>query len=1007
MRWKISLLVFAVCVSACGRSEPPYSPEESLATFRIQDGFRAEVFVAEPDVVDPVAMAFDEEGRIWVVENSGYPLDPEGKLGRVKLLEDTTGDGRPDRSTVFADRLVMPTGVMRWKQGILVTDAPTVWYFEDTNGDGRADVRRAVLTGFPLNNPQHIVNGLVYGLDNWIYLANERATVPVIFKDKFGETRTDIRFADRPDSAPLDANGHGLRFKPDSHELELLSGSSQFGHDFDEWGHHLTVNNADHIRHEVIAARYLDRNPDLPLRSAMESISDHERAALVYPITQRPRFARLSNIGQITSACGLTVYLGGAFPARFHGMVLVAEPAHNLVHRDVVEPTGSTFTARRAYDGKEFLAASDAWFRPVNFTVGPDGALYMIDYYRPIIEHPEWMSSEYHGHDHQHTQELYHGSDRGRIYRIVPDSGAPLPLAKGISLGAASDAELVEHLENSNIWWRRTAQRLLVERKAAGVAPEVERLLNDSPSGGARLHALWTLEGLEKLETAHIGRALEDAEPGVRENGIILAESRLSDSPRLAAKLLGMANDPDPRVRFQLLSTLGFLNTASARRVRDRLLFENLEDKWMQAAALSASSDEAVRLFRRAVSARSGVLSHESEGRRDFLRQIALVIGARQKGPEIGQVLGTVVAARGERSAWWRAATLEGLAQGLGRRGEDSDPLDAAQKARLLRLAEADEAEVRQASLGLLAVTGLPEGAQLTQSLSRAANISATASENPGRRADAIRLLTLAGPEPWAADLKKLVTPSEPEPVQQAAAEALGRIEGEETGKFFLSKWRSMTTPVRWEAANAMVRDPAMARLLVAALQDGSVQSWTLAFRHRNRLIMYRDEEIRAAARRVLESGTGEREQVLERYEEAAEEQGDVARGREVFKEICAKCHTFDGEGIEVGPDLGTVRSQPKQIILIHVLIPNRAITQNYETYVVETASGRTLDGVLGAQTSTSITLRREEGEEDVILRKDIRRMYVSQLSAMPNDLEKQMTVEQMTDLLTYLKDAR
>ena len=257
--------------------------------------------------------------------------------------------------------------------------------------------------------------------------------------------------------------------------------------------------------------------------------------------------------------------------------------------------------------------------------------------------------------------------------------------------------------------------------------------------------------------------------------------------------------------------------------------------------------------------------------------------------------------------------------------------------------------------------------------------------------------------------MKKLVTPSEPEPVQEAAAEALGKIEGEEIGKFFLflSKWRSMTTPVRWEAANAMVRDPAMARLLVAALQDGSVQTWTLAFRHRNRLIMYRDEEIRAAARRVLESGTGEREQVLERYEEAAEEEGDVARGREVFKEICAKCHTFEGEGIEVGPDLGTVRSQPKQIILTHVLIPNRAITQNYEAYVVETASGRTLDGVLGAQTPTSITLRREEGEEDVILRKDIERMYVSQLSAMPNDLEKQMTVEQMTDLLTYLKDAR
>ncbi len=1003
MRWKISLLVFAAFFSACGRSGPPYSPEESLATFRIQDGFRAEVFVAEPDVVDPVAMEFDEEGRIWVVENSGYPLNIEGKVGRVKLLEDTDGDGRPDRSTVFADQLVMPTGVMRWKQGILVTDAPTVWYFEDTTGDGRADVRRAVLTGFPMTNPQHVVNSPLYGLDNWIYLAAENPATATIFKEMFGERKSDIRFADRDDIPPLPSHGRGMRFRPDTYQLERLSGASQFGQSFDEWGHHLT----GHILHEVIASRYLDRNPDLPLRSAMESISDHERAALVYPITQRPRFEINSSIGHITSACGLTVYLGGAFPSRFHGMVLVAEPAHNLVHRDVVKPTGSTFTARRAYEGKEFLAATDAWFRPVNFTIGPDGALYMIDYYRPIIEHPEYMSSEYHGQDHQHTQELYHGSDRGRIYRIVPDSGTPFPLANGINLGAASDFELVRQLENPNIWWRRTAQRLLVTRKATGVQGELERMFEESATGVARLHALWTLEGLGNLDLAHIEHSLEDSEPGVRENGIILAESRLAESPRLAAKLLGMANDPDPRVRFQLLSTLGFLNTASARRVRDRLLFENLEDKWMRVSALSASSDEAVRLFRRAVSARSGVLGRKSGGRRDFLRQITLVIGARQKRPEIGQVLGTVVAARGESSAWWRAATLEGLAQGLGRRGEDSDGLDAAQKAHLLRLAEADEDEVRQASLGLLAVTGLPHGAQLTQSLSRAANISATESEDPGRRADAIRLLTLAGPERWAADLKKLVTPSEPEPVQQAAAEALGRIEGDETGKFFLSKWRAMTTPVRWEAANAMVRDPAMARLLVAALQDGSVQTWTLAFRHRHRLIMYGDEEIRAAARQVLESNTGEREQVLERYEEAAEKEGDVARGREVFKEVCGKCHTFEGEGIEVGPDLGTVRSQPKQIILTHVLIPNRAITQNYETYVVETASGATLDGVLGAQSSTSITLRREEGEEDVILRKDIQRMYVSQHSAMPNDLEKQVTVEQMTDLLTYLKDAR
>ena len=1024
VQWKIWLGVFTVFLSACAQSGPPYSPEESLATFQIQDGFQVEVFAAEPDVVDPVAMEFDEEGRIWVVENSRYPLNIEGKVGRVKLLEDTDGDGLPDSSSIFADQLVMPTGVMRWKQGILVTDAPTIWYFEDTTGDGHADVRRPILTGFPMTNPQHTVSSPLYGLDNWIYLAAENPTTTVVFKEMFGDRGSGIRFADRNDIPPLPSRGRGLRFRPDTYQLERLSGTSQFGQSFDEWGHHLTVGNADHIRHEVIAARYLDRNPDLSLRSAMESISNRGRGSLVYPITQRPRFAQPWGIqhpfiGSFTSACGLTAYLGGAFPPRFQGMVFVAEPAHNLVHSDMVEPAGSTLTARRAYEGEEFLAATDSWFRPVNFTIGPDGALYLIDYYRSIIEHPEWMSSKYHldgpagssprghGHDHQHTQELYHGSDRGRIYRIVPESGIPLPLSKQINLGEASDVELVHQLENPNIWWRRTAQRLLVDRKAKGIELEVEQLLNDSPSGVARLHALWTLKGLEILKASHIERALKDSEPGVRENGIILAESNLSDSPRLVEKLLAMANDSNSRVRLQLLSTLGFLNTTPARRVRDQLLFENLEDKWMQAAALSASSGEAMRLFHRAVSTHSGVLDNESKSRKDFLRQIALVIGARQKRAEIKRLLATTTITRKKKSAWWRAATLEGLAQGLGRKGNSSSTLNTTQKIQLLRLAETDEAELRRASLNLLAVIGLPSKAQLDRFLIRAARISMTESEEPGRRADAIRLLALANPERWTDDLKKLVTPSQPESVQQAAVEALGRTEGKETARFFLNRWRSMTSSVRQEAASAMVRDPAMARLLVDALKDGSIQAWTLTFRHKYSLIMSQDEEIRTAARSVLESNKEEREQTLKIYERAAEQKGDVARGREVFKQVCAKCHTFEEEGIEVGPDLSTMRSQPKQVILTHILIPNLSISQNYETYVVVTSSGATLDGVLGAQTPTSITLRREEGEETSILRKDIQRMYISQLSAMPNDLEKQVTVEEMTNLLAYLKDTR
>jgi putative membrane-bound dehydrogenase-like protein len=230
-------------LAGCRSSSPINSPRDALKTFQLDSAYRIEPFASEPAIVSPVAMDFDEDGRVFVVEDRGYPLSPELRLGRVKLLEDTNGDGIPDRSTVFADNLAMPTGVMRWKKGILVTDAPDVIYFEDTNGDGKADIRKVVLTGFAVTNPQHTVNNPIYGLDNWIYLAHENAATAVIFKDKFGDRGSDIRFPDHPEVPALKEHGRNVRFRPDSLQLEALSGGSQFGQAFDEWGHHFTVNN--------------------------------------------------------------------------------------------------------------------------------------------------------------------------------------------------------------------------------------------------------------------------------------------------------------------------------------------------------------------------------------------------------------------------------------------------------------------------------------------------------------------------------------------------------------------------------------------------------------------------------------------------------------------------------------------------------------------------------------------------------------------------------------------
>ena len=311
------LVLFTMTGLGCGRaSGPPYSPQDALKTFQIEPGFRIEAFAAEPDVISPVAIEFDEDGRIFVVEDRGYPQDFEGKLGRIKMLLDTNGDGRPDQSTIFADHLEMPTGVMRWKKGILVTAAPDIWYFEDTNQDGRADIRKKILTGFAVSNPQHTVNGPVYGLDNWVYVAHKSMIAPQSYRDKYGgeETGGDIRFVDKAGIPPLTKQGRNLRIRPDAHRIEALAGYSQFGHAFDDWGRHFATDNAIHIRHEAIRAEYLDRNPDLPLETAMEDISDHGNSTDVFPITENPEIAHVTGFGKSTSTCGITLVLSDVFP---------------------------------------------------------------------------------------------------------------------------------------------------------------------------------------------------------------------------------------------------------------------------------------------------------------------------------------------------------------------------------------------------------------------------------------------------------------------------------------------------------------------------------------------------------------------------------------------------------------------------------------------------------------------------------------------------------------------
>ena len=995
--WRRALkcLLGTALLAGCTRTGPPFSPQEALETFVLEEGFRIEIFAAEPLIQDPVAMEIDEQGRVYVVEMIGYPLDTGGN-GRVKVLEDTDGDGFPDRSTVFADGLMLPVGVLRWKQGVLVTDAPDVWYLEDTDGDNRADVKTAVLTGFALTNPQHTVSNPRYGLDNWIYLAHEPPIRTVIFQEKFGDEGSTIRFPGREEGSRLENRIGNLRFRPDTHQLEAVSGSSGFGLSFDRWGRLLTLNSVRHIRQQVLAAPYLRRNPALRAASTSKDVADHPPR--VYPVTLNPKHRILTDIGNFTSACGIAVYSGGLFPAPYDRASFVADPAHNLVHCDLLKEDGVTLQASRVQDEAEFLASTDHWFRPVFVYAGPDGALYVVDYYRRIIEHPEWMSDDYHDPG-RGPEALYEGGRHGRIYRITPESENPAPWEPSLALGAASNRELVESLGHPNGWWRTHAQRLLVDRQSREIGDALSGLFRSSPSPDTRLHALWTLEGLGELATSDLRDALKDSEPGIRANAIRLAESRLDQEPALVKDLLEMAGDAHPAVRFQLLCTLGWLDSPPARRVRRQLLLADMEDPWVQLAALSASAPRPLELLELAVSGFSGSASKQ---RVEFFRQIGTLVGAAGDASTIQRLFERVSRRGKPGSDWWRAAGLEGLARGI-RQESGDDRTQGISINRLLDLAEASSPLLRGAALQLLDLAPKPLGRVGRSLTNRVLDRIGDRTLAPELRADSVRLLALLDGKSRFDLLAGLLDAQEPETVQVAAVRALAETEGDAAGKLLISRWREMTTDVRLGAATTLLSKPETVELLMKSIESEDVPFWTISQRHKSRLVMHADPSIRARVHELVRKLESRRVAALERYRAALGVAGDPVEGAAVFEKNCEKCHEIEGADAGFGPDLGAVRHRSRQELLADILLPSRAIADNYQMYVVELNNGVLLEGVIAYQTPVSVTLRREDGSETAIPRENIRAMFVSSVSGMPEGLEEEIRVKEMADLLSFL----
>ena len=985
---KKNLLLLVCFISLCSimitgchpDTASPFSASaiNDLSTFQVADGFKIELVASEPLVHDPVDMMIDEEGRMYVVEMAGVPFNKSG-VGKIMLLSDRNGDGKMDSATVFADSLILPSGIMRWKKGVIVTDAPEVYYMEDTNNDGKADIKKIMLTGFDTSNLEANVNNPEYGPDNWVYLAD----LPV--------AKGTIHYPD--DSSAPHLPESSLRFQPGTRRMEALSGQTQFGLTFDAWGRLLMVNNSNHIFMDVIPARYLQRNPGMVITSATETLADHKD---VFPTTKNPEYQMLTNIGIFTSACGISAYLGGAFPKEYNDSVtFVCEPVSNLVHADRLSPNGITPKAERILERKDFLTSTDPYSRPVNTYIGPDGALYVVDFYRQVIEGPEFMAKEV-----LDTVDLYNGTKKGRIYRIsAKDAGTP-EWTKGLHLGEAASDQLVEKLADKNIWWRLNAQRLLVDRNDKAAVPALEKMIQNTSSPLGRLHALWTLEGMHKLSPEMIERALKDPGPGIRENAIQLAELHINDDPGLTAALLPLQNDQDMRVRFQLLLTLGYIHSPEADKARQELLFRDINDKWVQVAALSASSSQAMALL----DAVLGKFEPGNAAYASLVQRLGAIVGTSYQSDTILYCIRKASNAAPQQEKW-QAALLEGVSQGLKSRALLPAGIQESRGILLQNCLESPSIAIRKASLQLLQTVGTGEGSQKNLAMQKALQLAKDPRLPEDQRACAIDLLALQNPLPYLSFLKGLVDPREPTQIQLSAINALEQIPGAAMAEFFLSKWNALSPGVRGAAINACMMTDERTALLLNAIEAGKITRGDVNWSQSVRLRSLKNMELRMRAREIFAKKDDKLKPVMQDYQAALALQGNASKGKEIFVANCAVCHQVGGKtGRAYGPDLGTVHAWASADIMTNILDPNRSIAHGYDTWEVTMNNGETVQGIISNETPTAVTVSDANFKTTNIARQDIRSLKALGISAMPVGLEEKISKQQMADLLAFLK---
>lgn len=942
---------------------PPTEAADTLKHFDVAEGFQIQLVASEPLVNSPVAIEWDAMGRMFVCEMRGYSEDRDDELSRISLLVDEDHDGVYESGTVYTDRLLWPTAIFPYDGGLFVADAPDIYYFKDTDGDGRADTKKTVFTGFKTSNVQGLLNSFRWGLDNRIHIA-------------CGTVGGKIRRQDADQSSAIEARGHDLAFDPKTFLFALTSGGAQHGMCFDDWGRKFVSSNSDHLQQVMYEDRYIARNRFFTVPPARLSIAADGPQAEVFRVSPvepwrivrtRLRVAGLVRgpvegggraAGYFTGATGVTIYRGDAWPDQLKGLAIIGDVGSNLVHRKRLSPNGVPRIGHRIDEGREFVASRDIWFRPAQYACGPDGALSIVDVCREVIEHPASLPPDIKKH-----LDLTAGRDRGRIYRVVPENYQHRPAPH---LAKMSTQELVFLLNHKNAWHRETAARLIYQRHDRSVADILRQQARQGETSLGRLHSMYALHGLGELDTTTLIDCLADTEPHVVRHAIRLAETQSADG--LITALQPLIKHPSIEVRYQLAFTLGELEFADRTKWLAQILTQDPNDLWIQAAVGSSIGNDASVLF-------SELLQGDSSDAVSFLQRLAVQINRENDAKQIR------LAMEAAMNAPDHPMLLPVIGRLIANRGSSTAVFKNFEKT------FQEKIDRRIDELTRIAAAGAEDESKSDSERQR--NVAWMVDGN-----ESIALPVL----------KKVLDSTDSSTVQMAAIRTLGQFRSPRICDPLIEGWPSWSPRLRSAALDVLFSSTPRSQQTLIAVDDERLSADEIPLSRWKTLAGHKDPKIANRAKSYLSSVSDRsRDSVIQQYRVALTLSGDRTKGAVVFQKQCAGCHKVGDRGHEIGPSLAAATTRGAESILTNVLDPNREVNPQYINYAVLTDNGQTHSGMIVSENSNSIVLKRAESVTQTILRDEIEQIRGTGQSIMPEGMEKEISPQDMADLIAFL----